>query len=369
MCYKPLARCSGYARTYIVLTVLTKSMPRARLGSMKYTTSFHNGNEVCLAHNRRTVLRKNIDKNGLYEVWRDDKLSDAYKQLFGEALKEYNAKQTRTDRKIRSYLQHIKNDKQKAPVYECIFQVGNEQIKPDFKTSRKILKDFADGFEQRNPNFKVVGIYFHADELGSAGKGGTPHVHLDYVPFGIGFKKGLKVQNSVKKALENMGYFDKLAGKKIIETGQTQWCNSERSALADICRQYGIEIENPKRPPAEYESSKMMRKTRDKSLELAKREAVIKDKEQEADMKLNIAQFVLNKAEQNHNAKAIILDLQNKMISQEKELRGFRHKDTALRQLAEEDKNVTLSNAFSAYDAEMQQSKPQTRSKQASIER
>lgn len=266
---------------------------------MTYTTSFHNGKEVSRPHNKRdksyVKAQKHIDENGRFEVWKDVPLGLAYQNIFGDALKEYNAKQSRTDRKIKSYLQHIKNDKQKAPVYECIFQVGNEKIKPDFETSRKILKEFATGFEQRNPNFKVVGIYFHADELGSTGKGGTPHVHLDYVPVGTNFKKGLRVQNSVKKALENMGYFDKLSGKKVIETGQAQWCKSEREALTDICKRHGLTIENPKRQTAEYESSKMMRIARDKNLELSRREAVIKDKEQTAEMNLDISKFILEK--------------------------------------------------------------------------
>lgn len=65
--------------------------------------------------------------------------------------------------------------------------------------------------------------------------------------------------------------------------------------MTDICKRHGLTIENPKRPTAEYESSKMMRIARDKNLELSRREAVIKDKEQTAEMNLDISKFILEK--------------------------------------------------------------------------
>lgn len=277
---------------------------------MTYTTSFHNGHEVSRPHNKRDKnyikSQNHIIDGGYFEVWKDIPLGKAYQEIFGAALKEYNEKQTRRDRKIRSYLDHIKKDKQKFPVYECIFQIGNEKQQPDLDTCRKVLKDFADGFEKRNPNFKVVGVYFHADEKGSAGKGGTPHVHLDYVPVGVGFQKGLKVQNSVAKALENMGFRDihKQGKKRPAKTAQTQWSDRERQVLTALCKSYGLEIENPKRDPREYENSKIMKSARDlnlknaefaKQLEIKKNELTTKQKniEDTIDLDLKILSHML----------------------------------------------------------------------------
>lgn len=275
---------------------------------MKITTSFHMGDEVRPEHNRRNAeyckSQKHIRQDGRFEVWKDISLEDAYSEIFGKALEEYNSKQKRADRKIDSYLEKIKSEKvayekkikqgiktkknYKNPCYEVIFQVGNRDFQPPEKLSKKILKKFAQDFEKRNPNLKIIGLYYHADEK-------TPHCHLDFIPVARGFKQGLKIQNSLSGALKELGYKpgkDK-NGKYLLETAK--FWNAERLHLANVARSYGLEIENPNRPPEVYESSKIMRKARDKNLELAKREAVIKDKEQTIEMDYRILEYALKK--------------------------------------------------------------------------
>ena len=48
-----------------------------------------------------------------------------YHKLFDEALKEYNAKQKRKDRQIKSYYDKISRSKQEKLFYEVIVQIGN----------------------------------------------------------------------------------------------------------------------------------------------------------------------------------------------------------------------------------------------------
>ena len=52
-------------------------------------------------------------------------IDQAYDQIFGDVLREYNAKQKRKDRKIDNYLDHIKQSKNNEKVfYENVVQIG-----------------------------------------------------------------------------------------------------------------------------------------------------------------------------------------------------------------------------------------------------
>ena len=71
---------------------------------MTTTISTHNGSAAHRGHNirdeRAIKNQDHIDRSGGFEVWKDEKPKDAYNRLFGQAVKEYNDKQTRSDRKI-----------------------------------------------------------------------------------------------------------------------------------------------------------------------------------------------------------------------------------------------------------------------------
>ena len=51
---------------------------------------------------------------------------------------------------------------------------------------------YVEGFEERNPNLKLIGAYIHMDEA-------SPHLHLDYVPVAHGYSRGLETRNSLTK--------------------------------------------------------------------------------------------------------------------------------------------------------------------------
>ena len=172
---------------------------------MGVTISTHNGSSVSREHNVRnrkiTDKEEHIDREGHYEIWKDVKPREAYDMLFGEALKEYNEKQTREDRKIKSYYNQIEKDEKKHTVYEMIIGVyPPKDMYLDEEMQKAILKEFVDNWQVRNPNLYLCGAYFHADEQGE------PHCHIDYIPVARGYSKGLSVQNGLVKALEGQGF-------------------------------------------------------------------------------------------------------------------------------------------------------------------
>lgn len=202
------------------------------------TISFHNGGDMARRdHNIRnrkvTDRQEHIDPNGTYEIWYDEEPRSAYDRIFGDALREYNERQKRPERKIKSYYNHIMKDEKKHAVYEVIISVGSVKNPVDPVIGKEILRKFCDTWHVRNPNLEKIGCYLHEDEA-------TPHVHLSYVPFATGYKNGMYKQNGLVKALGMMGF--KKQGK---DTAQILWERRECEELERICNEYGIVVEHP----------------------------------------------------------------------------------------------------------------------------
>lgn len=204
------------------------------------TISTHNGSKVSRQHNIRNpkVVSKeeHINPNGRYEIWVDEKPREAYKRLFGDAVKKYNAKQKRSDRKIDDYYKKVCQDKKKHPVYEMIVGVYDKNLSDD--TKREILKEYLDGWKERNPNLELIGAYFHADEEGE------PHLHIDYIPVVRNCSRGLETQTALVKALEQQGIEP---GETMKETAQILWEAKENSHLESLCNARGIAVEHPQK--------------------------------------------------------------------------------------------------------------------------
>lgn len=170
----------------------------------------------------------------------DKPLWQAYNEIFGKTIEDYNAKQTRADRKYeggaQAYLNEIKREKgdmARKPFYETFVQIGDRKDTGlDSDKEREALLDFMKGFQERNPNLRVIGAYLHADE-----PNGTIHGHIDWVPVATGYKRGFEVQNGLKRALAEQGFTG--TSKKF--NAYLGWQESEREALREICRQHGIE--------------------------------------------------------------------------------------------------------------------------------
>lgn len=209
---------------------------------MAKTISTHNGSAANREHNvrnpRATDKQEHIDKSlkGRNEILHDEKPREAYRRIFGKALDEYNAKQSREERKIRDYFAHVEKDSKKHTVYEMIVQIGDRHDTGiDAPVERECLKEFYSGWKGRNPHLECIGAYLHADEAD-----GTVHLHIDYVPVATGYTRGMEIQTGLVKALEQQGFV-----KVGARTAQIQWEARENAALEEICERHGIEVEHP----------------------------------------------------------------------------------------------------------------------------
>ena len=208
---------------------------------MPYTIATHVGTKIARQHNIRdkriTDKEAHIDPNGKHEVWFNYNLTEkeAYHKLFDSAVAEYNSRQKRNDRRISDYYEKIRNDKQKHTAYEMIVSVGNMEERIPEELSYEILTEFVEGWKEKNPNMYMFGCYYHADEQG------VPHVHIDYIPVGTNYTRGMKKQVSSSKALEEMGFVtDTFKG-----TAQVKWIHSENERLETICNNHGVEVYHP----------------------------------------------------------------------------------------------------------------------------
>lgn len=189
-------------------------------------------------HNSREFNAKNTDPvrtpNNI--SYCNENIQKVYDTLFGEALKAYNAKQTRSDRVIKNYYEKIRTSKQEKPFHEVIFQIGNKDDmnaqSEDGQLAAKILDEFMKKFQKRNPNLHVFSAHLHMDEA-------TPHLHIDFVPFTTGSKRGLETRVSLKQALAAQGF----TGGTRTETEWSQWIQSEKEELALVMERYGVEWE------------------------------------------------------------------------------------------------------------------------------
>ena len=191
-----------------------------------------------IAHNRRTYTAENVDpeRSHLNIEYCYTPIEQAYHELFDEALAAFNAKQKRKDRCIESYYEKIRDSKQEKPFYEVIFQIGNMEdmssTGENGELARTILDKFMRSFQERNPNLHVFSAHLHMDEA-------TPHLHIDFIPFTTGSKRGLSTRVSLKQALADQG----ITGEGRSMTERAVWVQKQKEALAEIMLEHGIEWE------------------------------------------------------------------------------------------------------------------------------
>ena len=204
---------------------------------MKRTISAMSGDGV-VAHNRRTYIAENVDqtRTHLNIEYCYTPIEQAYHELFDAAQAEYNAKQKRKDRRIENYYEKICNGDQEKPFYEVIFQVGNKDdmgaASENGALAKKILDKFYHSFLERNPQLHVYSAHLHMDEA-------TPHLHIDFIPFTTGSKRGLSTRVSLKQALADQGIIGE--GRSLTE--RDLWVQKEKESLAEIMLEHGIEWE------------------------------------------------------------------------------------------------------------------------------
>lgn len=122
---------------------------------------------------------------------------ELYLQEFEEARLEFNARQTRKDRKINNYFDHVKQDKLRDLACQIIIEIGDKdfwQGKDDTyrKKMSNVFNEQINELEKLVPSFRVANAVVHLDET-------SPHMHI--VGFGVceDNKVGLKKQVTKSK--------------------------------------------------------------------------------------------------------------------------------------------------------------------------
>lgn len=191
-----------------------------------------------VTHNSRSFTAENVDseRTHLNIDYCNEPIKKVYREMFDEALKQYNDKQKRKDRKISDYYKHIESGKQEKLFHEIIFQIGNMEdmsaIGEHAELARTVLDEYYQGFQEGNPYLRVFSAHLHMDEA-------TPHIHIDFIPFTTGSNRGLETRVSLKQALLNMGF----KGEGRSDNELNRWILSEKKVLAQIMERHGIEWE------------------------------------------------------------------------------------------------------------------------------
>jgi DNA repair exonuclease SbcCD ATPase subunit len=246
---------------------------------LKRTISFMTG-KGSVNHNSRKFHAKNTDpeRSCLNVEYCNENVKDVYHELFDEALAWYNEKQTRSDRRIDDYYEKIRSGKQEKPFHEIILQIGDKDNMgaktENGQLAAKVLDKYMRDFQRRNPTLRVFSAYLHMDEA-------TPHLHIDFVPYTTGSKRGLDTRVSLKQALSALGF----KGGTRRETELNQWVAYEKEQLAAVMLEHGIEWE--KKGTHEKHLSVLDFEKKERAKEVAELEQSISDgKERLSDIQI-----------------------------------------------------------------------------------
>lgn len=246
---------------------------------MKRTISFMTG-KGSVNHNSRKFHAKNTDpeRSCLNVEYYNENVKDVYHELFDEALTRYNEKQTRSDRRIDDYYEKIRSGKQEKPFHEIILQIGDKDNMgaktENGRLAAKVLDKYMRDFQRRNLTLRVFSAYLHMDEA-------TPHLHIDFVPYTTGSRRGIDTRVSLKQALSALGF----KGGTRRETELNQWVAYEKEQLAAVMLEHGIEWE--KKGTHEKHLSVLDFEKKERAKEVAELEQSISDgKERLSDIQI-----------------------------------------------------------------------------------
>ena len=255
---------------------------------MRSTSTVHwNRGSISQEHNERDedlcskephIDFYNEHGESFHETLYSSNLREKYEEIFGDAIAEYNTKQKRKDRRITidDYMETVQNDDRgkrqtkrvngkrvvdenaarrgKQLSYEITYKVGNTErlrdedgrtvydekghhVRTEWlprEVQQKALREYAETFQERNPNLIMVNANLHCDEGFYNKKGVWEYacdgLHIEVIPVASGFKQGLSLQNSLNKAMAEMGFKDKDCYSK--------WSEREQDYLAELSTKY-----------------------------------------------------------------------------------------------------------------------------------
>ncbi|MBQ4058593.1 MAG: plasmid recombination protein [Lachnospiraceae bacterium] len=161
-------------------------------------------------HNLRKYKSEEYSADNIFLIYGADNfvqdVKAVYHQEFDEALKAYNENQTRADRKIEDYFEHVANKEQDMAV-EIIIQVGDRSYWQEHWENkvfmRQIYRTILAELQYQLPQFVVANAVVHMDE-------DSPHMHVVGVPVGTGYKKGMSKRKVFTKDVLSIVLQDKL---------------------------------------------------------------------------------------------------------------------------------------------------------------
>ncbi|PEA63686.1 plasmid recombination protein [Bacillus toyonensis] len=196
---------------------------------MLFSISFNQSHQSSLSHNNRENIYGNpgidpsrLDEN-IYFVQKD--IRSVYKEVFQEAVDKYNEKQKRNDRKIQDYYDKIHKNEKTHEQRELVVAVGEGKDDPKYRGAKKeVLKQYAEAFQERNPNLAVYNMVLHDDEA-------NPHLHINYVP-NFESSRGLTRRVGMDRALQQQGVKGK--GMELI----ANWRQVETAYIESLAKEH-----------------------------------------------------------------------------------------------------------------------------------
>ncbi len=188
-----------------------------------------------IEHNNRKIVAKNVDRARICDniIYCQQDIKQKYAELFGQALSEYNAKQTQKSRRIPDYYEHVLKSTKGKPFYEVVVQFGDVEScglgSGNWEIAAKMLDEYMRNFEERNPNLKVFNAVLHLDES-------TPHLHIDFVPISRKSERGLSVKVSMKGALREQGF----TSANRFQNEWAAWAEREQKVMTEILRKFDL---------------------------------------------------------------------------------------------------------------------------------
>lgn len=240
-------------------------------------------------HNLRKYRSLEYDKENIVILWGTDKLvqdvKKVYKEQFDEAVREYNKKQTRDDRKIDDYFEKTAKSNKDMAV-ELIFQIGDKAFwdkNPDKRRKMDVaFKEMLNMLQKEAPNLVVANAVVHYDEA-------SPHMHVVAVPVADGFKKGMSKQVSKRKVCTKE-FLEKVLQGRIREYAEGRsfiWIGEflkrkEKGRNNDLAvKEYKVKKENEKYEKAVKEvenlNNEILKKTAEKQIADKKLEETYKE--------------------------------------------------------------------------------------------
>ena len=204
------------------------------MGNVSYSAHISNGKSAITSkkalagvakHNLRKYKSADYSSENIRLIYGTTDLFQDVKRVyhreFDDAVKEYNSRQKREDRKIKDYFEHVAGLNQDMAV-EIIFQCGDKKYWDEHWKNKNYMSEVFDYIleclQKLLPEFKIANAVIHFDEA-------SPHMHVVGVPVWEGTKRGLSKKVSKRNVFTPQAkklYYDTFIDKNSYTRGLPQ---------------------------------------------------------------------------------------------------------------------------------------------------